>query len=171
LADDPGEPRTAACESVARLVLINKPLYPLTIWAFIGPEAAMRSLAVLAVAPLYAAILWLARRFPYGARVALPLAGLADTIVAAKVFGPGSGAEFFLIACGALAAVGFSGREATTTRALVIVVYASFMLAHGRLGAPLQAWPAEELARLFVVNAYGAASLAAFIGLRFATAR
>ncbi|MGO9419715.1 hypothetical protein [Roseiarcus sp.] len=159
------------CESVAWLVLTNKPLYPLTIWAFIGPEAAVRSLAVLAVAPLYAAILWLARRFPYGARVALPLVGLADTILAAKVFGPGSGAELFLVACGALAVVGFSGREATTARVLVMVVYASFILALGRLGAPLEAWPPDELARLFVVNAYSAASLAAFVGLRFAAAR
>ena len=116
----PLDRRTAACVAVAWLVLINKPLYPLTVWLLIGAEAATRSLAALAIAPLYAAVLWLAPRSGYGARVALPLVGLADTAIAAKAFGSGSGAELYLIACGALAVVSFSAREALTSRALVI---------------------------------------------------
>ncbi len=103
--------RTAACVAVAWLVLINKPLYPLTVWVLIGAEAATRSLAALAIAPLYAAVLWLAPRSGYGARVALPLVGMADTMIAAKVFGPGSGAELYFIACGALAVVSFSAQR------------------------------------------------------------
>lgn len=161
--------RTGACVAVAWLVLINKPLYPLTVWALIGAEAATRSLAALAIAPLYAAILWLAPRSGYGARVALPLVGLADTTIAAKVFGSASGAELYFIACGALAVVGFSAREAMTSRALVIAVYAAFILFHTFGGAPFQAWPPADLARFFTLNAYSAASLTAFIGLRFAT--
>ena len=162
--------RTAACVAVAWLVLINKPLYPLTVWVLIGGEAATRSLAALAIAPLYAAVLWLAPRSGYGARVALPLVGVADTVIAAKAFGAGSGAELYLIACGALAIVSFPAREAMTSRALVIVVYAAFVLLQIRLGAPVEVWPPADLARFFALNAYSAASLAAFVGLRFATA-
>ncbi len=164
------ESRTAACVSVAWLVLINKPLYPLAIWALIGADAATRSLTTLTLAPLFAAVPWLARRTGYGARVALPLAGLADTMFDAKVFGPASGTALFLVACGALAMVGFPAREARTARALVIAVFAAFVLLYGWPGAPLQAWPADDLQRLSVLNAWSAASLAAFIGLRFAAA-
>ncbi len=166
----PLDGRTAACVAVAWLVLINKPLYPLTVWLLIGAEAATRSLAALAIAPLYAAVLWLAPRSGYGARVALPLVGLADTAIAAKAFGSGSGAELYLIACGALAVVSFSAREALTSRALVIAVYAAFVLLQIGLGAPIEVWPPADLARFFALNAYSAASLAAFVGLRFATA-
>jgi hypothetical protein len=161
--------RTAASVSVAWLVLINKPLFPVAVWVLIGADAATRSLAALAIAPLYAAIPWLARRSGYLARVALPLAGLADTMIDVKVFGPGSGAQFYLVACGLLAIVGFSAREAMTARALVIAAYAAFVLVYAGLGAPIENWPPEDLARFFALNAFSAASLAAFIGLRFAT--
>ncbi len=163
--------RTEACVAVAWLVLINKPLYPLTVWLLIGAEAATRSLAALAIAPLYAAVLWLAPRSGYGARVALPLIGLADTVIAAKAFGRASGAELYFIACGALAVVGFSAREAMTSRALVIAVYAAFVLVQTWPGATVESWPPDDLARFFALNAYSAASLAAFVALRFATAQ
>ena len=162
--------RTGACVAVAWLVLINKPLYPLTVWVLIGADAATRSLAALAIAPLYAAVLWLAQRSGYGARVALPLVGLADTTIAAKMFGAGSGAELYFVACGALAIVSFSAREAMTSRALVIALYAAFVVLQVGLGAPVEIWPPADLSRFFTLNAYSAASLAAFIGLRFATA-
>ena len=106
----------------------------------------------------------------YGARVALPLVGMADTMIAAKVFGPGSGAELYFIACGALAVVSFSPQEAMTSRALVVAVYAAFVLFHDLVGAPVQAWPPADLERFFTLNAYSGASLAAFVDLRFATA-
>ena len=160
--------RTSASVAVAWLVLINKPLFPLTVWALIGAEAATRSLAALAIAPLYAVVLWLAPRSGYAARVALPLVGLADTVIAAKAFGPGSGADLYLIACGALAVVVFSAREARTAQAMVVAVYGAFFLIRGLLGAPFEVWPPADLDRFFTLNAVSAVSLAAFVGLRFA---
>ena len=167
---DPHDARTAACVSTAWILLINKPIYPLYVWALIGADAATRSLATLALAPLYAAAPFLARRSALGARIALPLVGLADTVYATKLMGGETGTELFLVACGLLAIVGFSAREATIARALVIVVFLACVGLHGRYGAPLQAWRPDEAASLFTLNFYGAASLAAFIGLRFATA-
>jgi hypothetical protein len=161
---------TAACVSTAWLILINKPVYPIYVWALIGADAATRSLATLTLAPLYAAVLALARRSSRSARIALPLVGLADTVYATKLIGPDSGTESFFVACGLLGIVGFSAPEARISRALVLVVFFFFAVLHGRYGAPLQAWTADEAASLVTLNLYAAASLAAFIGLRFAAA-
>ena len=40
-----------------------------------------------------------------------------------------------------------------------------------RYGAPFQAWGTDEAASLSTLNLYGAACLAAFIGLRFAAVK
>ncbi len=165
---EPDESRAAACVSIVWLLLINKPVYPLYVWVLIGADAAKRSIGTLALVPLYAALLVLARRSPRAARIALPLVGLADTLYATKLMGPETGTELFFIACGLLAVVCFRASEATIARALVVVVFLAFAVLHGRYGAPLQAFSVEEAATLFTLNLYGAASLAAFIGLRFA---
>ncbi|RBP03524.1 hypothetical protein DFR50_14310 [Roseiarcus fermentans] len=163
----PLDERTAACRSVAWMVALNKPLYPLAALALIGGDAAVRSLAALASLPLYAAIPWLARRTGFWARVALPVVGVADTAFAAKVMGADTGAEVYFAACGLLAVVGFGPREATARRVLVGFVYLALVVLHWGAGAPLQPWPADEAARLLTINVYSAAALFAFIALRF----
>ncbi len=165
---EPYDARAAACVSTAWLLLANKPVYPLYIWALIGADAASRSIATLALAPLYAGLPFLARRSKLGARIGLPLVGLADTLYATKLMGPGAGTEVFFAACLLLAIVGFRPGEAAIARALVILVFVAFVALHGRYGPPLQVWTPEEAARLSLLNLYGAASLLAFIGLRFA---
>jgi hypothetical protein len=160
--------RTAACVSVAWIVLINKPIYPLYVLGLIGAPAAVASCATLLLAPLYAAVPLIARRSGWSARFALPIVGLADTLYETKVFGPASGAELFLFACALLAIVGFGAAEARFSRGLTIVVFLAYAVLHGRLGAPLEAWSADDAARLLELNAFSVASLTAFIGLRFA---
>ena len=137
----------------------------------IGAHAATLSLATIATAPLYALIPALAKRSAWGARLALPLVGLADTLYSTKLMGPPAGTELFLFPCALLAIVGFSAGEAIASRTLVIVIYCASLALHGRYGAPLQDWASEDLGRLFALNAFSAASLTAFIGLRFARAK
>jgi hypothetical protein len=165
----PLDGRTAACVSTAWIIVFNKPFYPVYVWALIGRHAAAASLATLLFAPLYAAVPYLARRSARGARLALPLVGLADTLYATKMFGPDAGTELFLFPCALLAIVGFRAREAVASRILTLAVYVAFVALHGRYGAPLQAWAPDESARLFILNAFAVASLTAFIGLRFAS--
>ena len=93
------DPLASAGAAVAWVIVANKPLYPVTIWWFVG-AGFEASLATLIAAPLYAAVPFLVRRAPLAARVATPAIGLADTLLATKVFGPGSGTELFLFACG-----------------------------------------------------------------------
>ncbi len=168
---EPPDGRTAACVSTAWIILLNKPTYPLTVWALIGVHAAALSLATMASAPLYALIPALASRSAWSARLALTLVGLADTLYSTKLMGPAAGTELFLFPCALLAIVGFSAGAAIASRTLVILIYCASLALHGRYGAPLEDWGAEDPARLFALNAFSAASLSAFIGLRFARAK
>lgn len=162
------DPRTAACISVAWIIFINKPFYPLYVWGLIGPHAVVSSLGTLAGAPFYAALPFLARRSGYWARVALPIVGLIDTLYATKLLGPASGTELFLLPCALLAIVGFPAREYRAARALIVTIFIAFFAFHGRYGAPLQEFAPADAATLFNLNAFAVASLTAFIGLRFA---
>ncbi len=168
---EPIDGRTAACVSTAWIILLNKPAYPLTVWALIGAHAATLSLATVASAPLYALIAALAKRSGWGARLALPLVGLADTLYSTKLMGPAAGTELFLFPCALLAIVGFSAGEAIASRTLIVVIYCASVALRGRYGAPLEHWAVEDLTRLFGLNAFSAASLTAFIGLSFAKAK
>jgi hypothetical protein len=159
--------RTAACVSVAWIILVSKPFYPLYVWFLVGAPAAL-SVATIAFGPLYGLVPYLAKRSAWGARLALPLVGLWDTLYNTKLFGAGAGAELFLFPCALLAIVGFSAKDAIASRTLVVLIYCVYLALHGRYGAPLQNWTAEDQARLYPLNAFSAASLTAYIGLRFA---
>jgi hypothetical protein len=166
IAARPG-PLASAGAAVAWMVLANKPLYPVTIWWFVGGgfEASM---ATLIAAPLYAAVPFLARSAPLAARVATPAVGLADTLLTTRVFGTGSGAELFLFACGLLAALSFRPHEAWWSRGLIALIFVAFVAMRLGGGAALYPLPPDQLGRLLGLNIFAAASLFAFIGLRFA---
>ncbi len=163
------DPLASAGAAVAWVIVANKPLYPVTIWWFVG-AGFEASLATLIAAPLYAAVPFLVRRAPLAARVAAPAIGLADTLLATKVFGPGSGAELFLFACGLLAALSFRPHEVWWMRGLIGLIFAAFVAMRFGGGAALYPLPPDALARLLDLNIFSAASLSAFIGLRFAVA-
>ena len=163
------DPLASASAAVAWIVVANKPLYPVAIWWFVG-AGFEASLATLIAAPLYAAVPFVAPRAPLAARVATPAIGLADTLLATKVFGPGSGTELFLFACGLLAALSFRPREAWWTRGLIGLISAAFVAMRFGGGAALYPLPPDALGRLLDLNIFSAVSLFAFIGLRFAGA-
>jgi hypothetical protein len=165
-ARPPADPLASASAAVAWVVVANKPLYPVIIWWYVG-GGFEASLATLIAAPFYAAAALIARRAPLGARVATPAIGLADTLVATKVFGPSSGTELFLFACGLLAALSFRRHEVWWARGLIGLIFAAFVAVRFGGGAALHALPPDELERLLVLNIFSAASLFAFIGLRF----
>ena len=163
------DPLASATAAVAWMVVANKPLYPIVIWWYVG-GGFQASLATLIAAPFYAAAAYLAPRAPLAARVATPAVGLADTLLATKVFGQGSGTEIFLFACALLAALAFRPHEAWWSRGLIGLIFVAFVAMRFAGGAALYALPADQLGRLLDINVLSAASLFAFIGLRFAGA-
>jgi hypothetical protein len=164
------KPLASASATTAWVIVGNKPFYPLYVWWLVAHNVAT-SFWTLAAWPLFLAVALGAKRWPLASRVALPLAGLADTAFSDWMFGASSGVEAFLIPCAALSALSFRGEEAWTSRALTAATFVAF--AALRLWAPpgLRPWPAAEAATLVTLNLYSAASLTAFVGLRFASAR
>lgn len=163
---DRDEARLAASVATAWIVLANKPAYPLYVWWFAG-EGVLASTATMLTAPLYVAVILLARRSGFAARLALAIVGLADTLFETKLFGGASGTELFLAPCALLAALAFGEGETRWSRGLAVLIGAAFAVTHGRFGPPLHPWSAPALVRLASVNAYAVVSLSVFILWRF----
>lgn len=161
---------TRASVTVAWVILLNKPFYPLYVWWLVG-SGTQASLATLVSVPFFLLVPFLARRSPLWARLALPLVGTADTLFETKLFGYASGTELFLAPCIMLVALSFHSVEAWWQRGLAALVFMAFVAAHGRLGQALHVWNAEELGTLFSINAFAVASLTAFIAIRYAGVR
>ena len=161
---------TRASATTAWVIVANKPFYPLYVWGLVGDHVAT-SLWTLAAWPLFLAVALGASRWSLAARAALPLAGLADTGFSDFMFGAGSGVEAFFVPCAALAALSFDAAEVWLSRALTAGVFVAFALARYLAPPGLQPWPDAEARILVNLNLYSAASLTAFVGLRFAGAR
>ncbi|MCE1238068.1 MAG: hypothetical protein LWW93_17095 [Hyphomicrobiales bacterium] len=161
------DPRAAATASIAWLVVINKPIYPLYVWWFVGVGTTVAWATALS-APLFLAIALGAAKWPFLARVALPLVGAVDTMVATALLGQASGTELFFVPCLLLSLVAFSPEEDRPVRLLVAGLFVVFVASHEGLGAGIVPWAAEQASRLLDLNILAVASLSAFIGWSFA---
>ncbi|MDZ7926729.1 MAG: hypothetical protein U5L46_06430 [Agrobacterium sp.] len=158
---------TRATLTVAWVIILNKPFYPLYVWYLVDAGAAA-SLVTLFSVPFFLAIPFLSKKSPLAARLALPLVGTIDTLFETKIFGHPSGTEFFFAACIMLAALSFRADEKLWQYAMAVFVFIAFFFSRTFLGAPLQSRPADDLATLLNLNAFSAASLMVFIALRYA---
>ena len=164
------DPLTSASATTAWVVTLNKPFYPLYVW-WVAGSGVWTSMFTWVALPAFAALPYVARRWPIAARAGLPLAGMADTALSTELFGQNSGVEAFFVPCAALASLSFTAAEAWTSRALVALVFVVFVAMHLAAPAGLYPWPPSEVAALSKLNLLSAASLTAFVGLRFASAR
>ncbi|WP_430442369.1 hypothetical protein [Shinella sp.] len=161
------DPLTQATATIAWVVALNKPFYPVYVWYLVG-NGVVASLGTLLSAPFFLAIPFIARRFPPAARIALPLVGIFDTLFETKLFGSGSGTELFFAACIMLVTLAFRPDEKWWQRALDALVFAVLMFSRSFIGPPLHVWADAELHTLFNLNAFAVASLMAFVALRYA---
>lgn len=161
------DPTTQATITIAWVIVLNKPFYPVYVWYLVG-NGVVASLGTLLSAPLFLAIPFLARRSPLTARIALPLIGTLDTLFETKLFGSASGTELYFAACIMLVALSFQAHEKWWQRGMAVLVFAVFVFSRNFIGVPLYVWSAPELATLFNLNAFAVASLLAFIALRHA---
>ncbi len=165
------DPLTSAAMSVSTVIALNKPIYPLYVW-WLAPDALTASFWTAVSFPIWVALPFLARRNPYAARVALVAVGAIDTAAIGVALGDGTGAWLFLFAALMLAAMSFEAAEVWTRRIAVAGVFVLFGLTFGRFPVGLAGtFSADSVATLFKLNAFGAAALLAFIGLRYPSAR
>ncbi|SFB62912.1 hypothetical protein SAMN03159496_06110 [Rhizobium sp. NFR07] len=161
------DPLTRATVTIAWVICLNKPFYPIYVWYLVG-HGVSTSLGSLLAAPAYLAIPFLARRSPIAARAALPLVGAFDTLFETQLFGQASGTELFFGACIMLVAVSFRADEKWIQRGLAVVVFAVFFLSRHSGGPPYYGWSGADLAALSNLNIFAVACLMAFIAMRYA---
>ncbi|MDM9629031.1 hypothetical protein QTL95_24345 [Rhizobium sp. S152] len=161
------DPITQATVTVAWVIVLNKPFYPVYIWYLVG-DGVSASLGTLLLAPLFLTIPFVARRSSLSARIALPLIGAVDTLFETKLFGSASGTELYFAACIMLVGLSFRADEKWWQRGMAVLVFAVFVFSRKFIGAPLHIWTALEFGTLFNLNAFAVASLLAFIALRYA---
>lgn len=170
-SEKPADPLTDAAMAVAIVIALNKPIYPVYVW-WLAPDALTASLWTMLSLPFYAALPLLARRAPKWARLGLVVVGTIDTAAIGAVLGDGTGAWLFLLACLVLAGASFDASQTWTKRLAIAGVFAVFAATFGRFATPLAGdISPESVATLFKLNAFGAASLIAFIGLRYPSLR
>lgn len=158
---------TQATVTVAWVICLNKPFYPIYIWYLVG-DGIVWSLGSLLTAPCFLAIALLARLSPIAARVSLPLVGALDTLYETRIFGQGSGTELFFAACIMLAAVSFRKEEKWIQRGVATLVFTIFLLSRHIGGPPWHAWSVTDLALLLNLNTFSLACLMVFIAIRYA---
>ena len=158
------DPLVATANLVALVVLWNQPFYPLYVYWSVGPEIAPTFYTLLST-PFFLAVPAVGRANGRAGRALLPLAGIGNTVLSARVFGVDSGVEIFLLPCMLLGFVLFRPSERTIAIAIAAVGLLAFTVLHGRYGAPVHLYSAEEYVGFLKMNALSAGTLTAFIGL------
>ena len=92
------DPLANAAGTIAIVVTVNQPFYPLYLHAIAG-IAAWPAWLTLVSTPLFMAVPAVARSHPLAGRALLPIAGVANTVLCVKLFGIASAVELFLLPC------------------------------------------------------------------------
>jgi hypothetical protein len=163
------DPLVAAGNLIAVVIAWNQPFYPLYLYFLVGEGIGVSFFTFLST-PFFLAVPAVARHHSLAGRALLPLTGMANTVMCAKLFGEASGVELFLAPCIMAAAMLFRRPERLVMLALVGLGLLAYVGLHGRYGTPYHLYSVAENARLFSLNALSAGTLVAFIGLAFANA-
>jgi hypothetical protein len=166
---DHPDPRVATANFFALLVASNQPFYPLYLYWTVGPDIGPSAWTFLST-PFFLAVPALSRRNTLFGRALLPMAGIANTLLCAKVFGVASGVEIFLLPCAVLALLIFRPHERWIAAfPLAGVCFLAYLLFHDSYGAPVHLYTAAEYAALLRLNMMSAAALTACTALVFST--
>jgi hypothetical protein len=163
------DPRVATANFFALLVASNQPFYPLYVYWTVGPEIGPTAWTFLST-PFFLAVPALSRWNTLVGRAMLPLAGIANTLLSAKVFGVASGVEIFLVPCAVLALLIFRPHERWIAAfPLAGVCFLAYFVLHGAYGAPFHLYSEAQYAALLRLNMMSAGGLTAFTALSFST--
>ena len=156
------DPLAEIGNSGAFLVWSNQPFYPIYVAALVGMGNAWPSLLTWLSTPLFFSVPLVARRHPLGARVLFVVAGLANTLLSAKAFGPATEVAWFLVPCLIIALTFFRSAEWKIASALTILS-AIAGLAVSHLGPPLHAFDAAQNTSLAHLNIWSVCALSAVL--------
>ena len=163
------DPLIAAGNLIAIVVASNQPFYPLYLYFLVGPDIGVSFFTFLST-PFFIAVPAVARRNAIAGRALLPLAGIGNAVMCAKLFGEASGVELFLAPCLVIAAMLFRRSERLVMFGLVGLGLLAYLGLHGRYGAPCHLFSGEEYDRMRNLNFASVLTLSAFVGMAFAGA-
>lgn len=163
---DHPDPRVASANFLALLVASNQPFYPFYFWWLVSDTIWPTYYTFLST-PFFMAVPWLSRRNTIAGRALLPLAGIGNTILCAKLFGVQSAVEIFLIPCAVLALLICRPNERLVSFVLTGIAFFAYFLLNGRYGATVHLYSAAEYAALVRLNVVSAGMLTACVALIF----
>lgn len=158
------DPMVAACNLIALVVASNQPFYPLYVYWLVSDHVWPTFFTFLST-PFFLAVPAVAKRSSQAGRALLPVAGMANTILSAKVFGQASGVEIFLFPCALITATFFRASERIAAFILIGVALLIYLGLDGAYGAPVHAYTVSEYKAFFRLNAMSAGTLTVFVGL------
>jgi hypothetical protein len=158
------DPMVATCNLIALVVASNQLSYPLYVYWTVSEQIWPTFFTFLST-PFFLAVPALARRLPTAGRALLPLTGIANTVLSAKVFGQASGVEIFLIPCALIAATFFRPSERLITFILVGLAIMAYLGLDGAYGAPVHLYSISEYRAFLRLNVMSAGILTVFVGL------
>lgn len=162
-ADHP-DPRVAAANLVALVVVGNQPFYPLYVRWVVGPDYEPAFWTFLST-PFFLAVPALARRNSLAGRALLPLVGIGNTLLSVWAFGQGSGVALFLLPCLLLAFVLFRPAERLASFAVAGLAFAVYAVPNQLGDAPYHRYADAEYASFLAMNAVSVGMLTALIGM------
>lgn len=159
-----GDPRGDIAARIALVIVGNQPFYPLYLHAIVG-ASAWPAWLTLVTTPFFAAVPHVARRHPRAGRALLVVAGTANTVFCAKLFGLRSGVELFLLPCALLSALLFRAAERILGWSLLALPFLVYLVVDPRLGAAVMRVDDAAVPSLITVNATSVGALISLIGL------
>lgn len=158
------DPMVASCNLIALVVASNQPFYPLYVYWAVSDHVSPVFFTFLST-PFFLAVPAVAKRWPVAGRALLPIAGMANTVLSAQVFGHASGVEIFLIPCALIAATFFRASERLAAFTLIGVALLIYLGLDGAYGAPLYLYSSSEYHAFSRLNAMSVGTLTVFVGL------
>jgi hypothetical protein len=140
------------------------PFWPLYVWWSAGRQAFPTALLTMALAPVFLAIPPLSRRSGLLGRIAMPVAGVANTVWTVWLLGTASGTELFLMPCAAVAALLFRRGERWLMVVLTLLPLAVWYGLRDHAPPPLHHYDAGAASRLFTLNAISIGVLICLFG-------
>lgn len=167
---DAPDPVVRACNVTALIVASNQPFYPFYVRFFAGDEGWITLLTLLST-PFFAAVPAIARKNALAGKLAVPVFGILNSMLATKMFGALAGIELFLIPCLLIAAIAADAGERLRAGLLsgaLALAYLGVYLWHG---AALHAFAPDELASLYRLNAFSVLCVTIYAAAALALAR
>ena len=163
------DPRVTACNWIALIVASNQPFYPLYVEGVAGTGGFAAMLTFLST-PFFALAPLVARRNDRIGRAMLPLAGIANSLLAFVLFGQASGVLLFLAPCVVIAGLAFRPDERPWSLALIGLSALAYFAGPMVAATPVVALDGAASLALLGVNAFSAGCLLALTGLTFSGA-